>query len=180
MSSASGRELIEEWFEQTQGPKTEHLYAKYFDASVISHLYVFHGWEPSKDLTESEEDLWLKIQNPRSYSYQEVSVVNWFATRDFEIIRAAAPGDAEADERRLTHDTVRRVSKAGLLFIAATQLIYLLTGVVILHPAAAVILTLLGLGFHRMSTLMRRELIEVLHTKKPNSGSAEQPLEHAG
>ena len=92
-----------------------------------------------------------------------------FTTRDFAVIRATErTTHKQALNQRLTHDTLRRVSRAGLLGLAATQIIYFLTGVTILHPAAAVILALVGMSFHRMSTLMRHEIESEL---RPEAGA---------
>jgi hypothetical protein len=97
------------------------------------------------------------------------AIENVLNTQDFEVIRAVdATSHEQAIEQRLTHDTLRRISRTALVAIAVTQLAYFSTGVVILNPVAAVILTLVGMSFHRMSTLMRREIEQVLRAAPPS------------
>jgi hypothetical protein len=110
----------------------------------------------------------------------EAGVIDWFNTRDFEAITISSiRAQSKPADRRLTYDILRRGCRATLLVLAATQVIYVLTGVLILNPAAGVLLMFVTAGFHRMSTLMEREFDQVV--QGPNIGEARwlrRPLHH--
>lgn len=81
-------------------------------------------------------------------------------TAELAVVKAGlASGRVDiADARRLTHDSLRRISWGGFLGIATTQFIFLVTGTVILHPGAAAVGTFVCGLFYAMSQSMRREL----------------------
>lgn len=96
---------------------------------------------------------------------EEANIADWFTTKELKVVRArlaaSSVKDESTDSRRLTHETLRRTSWAAFLAAAATQFIFLVTGVTILHPMAAVLVAGVAASFYGMSQLMRKELEEV-------------------
>lgn len=101
---------------------------------------------------------WTSAEYGRFKGSSEAYLADWVAKQDCRVIRASGVNTSPAEDRRLTHDTVRRVANGVLVVILITQFIFLVTDVTILHPAAAVLIGLIALSFLRMATLMRREL----------------------
>lgn len=93
----------------------------------------------------------------------EEIIADWFAEQECRVVYQSE--EAVNDEaRRLTHDTVRRVSDGVLIIVFVTQLIFLITHVIVLNPMAAALIGAIALSFRRMSTLMRRELHQRLQS----------------
>jgi hypothetical protein len=94
------------------------------------------------DLADEAFDQWWKeiaTGRPRLSQQIEARPVSW---EDYEIVendvlRVPRTAPRVTTRRQHTHDTLRSGSAVALVLIAATQLIYFITGVVILNPLAA-------------------------------------------
>lgn len=62
----------------------------------------------------------------------------------------------------MTYDYVRRGSLGALGGILASQFVFLLTGVVLVHPLFAVLLGGVALGFYAMAKYMERDIEQII------------------
>jgi hypothetical protein len=91
---------------------------------------------------------------------------DWTTTRELDVVKLGlrSRGRPLADAGSLSCDTLRRSSWAVLLGVALTQAVYIITGVTVVHPVLATVVSAVSLSFYMMSRMMRREMEDVLRS----------------
>jgi hypothetical protein len=95
--------------------------------------------------------------------------------RDLQLIQAGEEQSASKTSlpTRLSYESVRRNSRALILFVALTQAIYLFTDIQLIHPFLAALLTIAGFGFYWMAIEMRKEIREALASRRSKEDKGE-------
>jgi hypothetical protein len=131
---------------------------RYFGQRIID-LYESDPIQPECSLLDANMALWSNISG-RSRQRSVAAIEALHLAADLRLIEGATTG---VERGTLTCTILRHLSEAAILLTAATQLIYLLTGVTVLHPVAAGLLLVVSLAFLAMSMSMRKEINRILH-----------------
>ena len=140
------------------------LYTARRIAGKLSRLQGYHT-RPEEEIEQALQR-WLEVVSRRRPEVRhEAEIADWFRTEELRVVKARVHGQGVrelADSRRLSHESLRRICWGAFLAVAATQFIYFVTGVTILHPVAAILVAGVSGSFYAMARLMRRELEQVL------------------